>query len=274
MSAHTYLCPLRWGDMDALGHVNNSLFVDYLQEARVDFLLAGPPEMAELLETGVLVVSHHVEYQRPVVFDLEPLEITLWVASVGGARFSIAYEVRHRGEQVARALTVATPYDLAEGRLRRLTGTERAGLEAGRSETEALAPKPRARGTEAGHAYPLVVRWSDLDSYGHANNVKFYDYIQEARIAMIARAWDPAEGGFVLVRQDLDYLRPLDHRREPYEVTTVVTDIGRTSYQLAAEIRDPLSGEVFAAASSVLVCVDAGGQPQPVPASVRAALAP
>lgn len=272
MTAHTYLCPLRWGDMDALGHVNNALFVDYLQEARVDFLLSGPPELGELLETGVLVVSHHVEYQRPVVFDLEPLEITMWVASVGAARFTIGYDVRHHGEQVAQALTVATPYDLAGDRLRRLSDAERAGLVAASSEAEVITPRPRARNTGAGSSYPLVVRWSDLDSYGHVNNVKFYDYIQEARISALADSWDPAEGGFVLVRQDLDYLRPLDHRREPYEVTTIVTDVGRSSYQLAAEIRDPKSGLVYAAATSVLVSVDVGGRPQPIPDRVRALL--
>jgi len=34
--------PLRWGDLDAQGHVNNARFIDYLQEARADFLLGGP----------------------------------------------------------------------------------------------------------------------------------------------------------------------------------------------------------------------------------------
>ena len=36
-----FSCPLRWGDLDAQGHVNNAVVVDYLQEARVAFLLSG-----------------------------------------------------------------------------------------------------------------------------------------------------------------------------------------------------------------------------------------
>lgn len=272
MTAHTYLCPLRWGDLDALGHVNNALIVDYLQEARVDFLTSGPAELGALLDRGVLVVSNHLEFHRPIQFDLEPLEIRLWVASIGAARFSVGYDLRQHGESVARALTVATPYDLAADRLRRLSEAERAGLAAARDDAEVLVPKPRARGTAEGHRYPLTVRWSDLDSYGHANNVKFHDYVQEARIALLASAWDPDHGGFVLVRQDLDHLKPMVHRRDPYEVTTVATDVGRTSCQLAVEISDPLTGEVCAAATSVLVCVDAAGRPQPVPERVRAAL--
>ena len=35
---HVYHCPVRWADLDLLGHVNNVVYVDYLQEARVDFM--------------------------------------------------------------------------------------------------------------------------------------------------------------------------------------------------------------------------------------------
>ena len=35
---HVYECPMRWADLDMLGHVNNVVYVDYLQEARVDML--------------------------------------------------------------------------------------------------------------------------------------------------------------------------------------------------------------------------------------------
>ena len=66
MSRHRYRCPLRWGDMDAQGHVNNAAYVDYLQEARVDFLLSGSPVLHEMLNTGVVVLSHQVEYLRPI----------------------------------------------------------------------------------------------------------------------------------------------------------------------------------------------------------------
>jgi acyl-CoA thioester hydrolase len=68
--------------MDAQGHVNNAAYLDYLQEARVHFLLSGPPAMQELLDSGVLVVSHQVEYLKPVTFSDRPLTIELWVDGV------------------------------------------------------------------------------------------------------------------------------------------------------------------------------------------------
>jgi acyl-CoA thioester hydrolase len=104
------------------------------------------------------------------------------------------------------------------------------------------------------------VRWSDLDSYGHANNVKYYDYIQEARVALMAQAlrWlerdsPSADDVWVVVRQDLDYRRPLDFRVEPYRVNTVVTSVGNRSIRLAAQIDDPATGAVFAQARTILV---------------------
>ena len=43
----------------------------------------------------------------------------------------------------------------------------------------------------------------------------------------------------MIVRQDLEYLKPIDFRISPYEVATMVTQIGTRSFTLAAEIRDP-----------------------------------
>lgn len=43
MLKHIYRCPLRWSDMDAYGHVNNVVFLRYLEEARIDFLFRQPP---------------------------------------------------------------------------------------------------------------------------------------------------------------------------------------------------------------------------------------
>jgi acyl-CoA thioester hydrolase len=98
------------------------------------------------------------------------------------------------------------------------------------------------------------VRWSDLDSYGHVNNVKYYDYVQEARISLVTSTvgWEP-EAVWMVVRQDLEYLKPIDFRTEPYEVGTAVATIGNRSFTLAAEIRDPVSKTLFATARTVVV---------------------
>ncbi len=98
------------------------------------------------------------------------------------------------------------------------------------------------------------MRWSDLDSYGHVNNVKYYDYVQEARIALMRSSLDwQSEDVWVIVRQDLEYLKPIDFRISAYEVATMVTQIGTRSFTLAAEIRDPDGGTTYATARTVVV---------------------
>ena len=75
--------PLRWVDLDAQGHVNNGIIADYLQEARVRFLLAG--DNAALLGTSTLVVAHQVEYLAPVEFGTIRSRCLSWV----GGRFPV-----------------------------------------------------------------------------------------------------------------------------------------------------------------------------------------
>jgi acyl-CoA thioester hydrolase len=245
---------MRWGDMDAQGHVNNAVYLDYLQEARVHFLLAGPPELAHLLDAGVLVVSHQVEYLAPVTFGDEPLSIELWIDQVGGSRFVVGYDVFDQTTLAARARTAVVPYDLATSTLRRLTHDERQALHSHLDPAPPLRALPRLRWTAPDHVHSFPVRWSDLDSYGHVNNVKFYDYVQEARIALVLETlgWR-SEDRWLVVRQDLEYRQPLDFRLEPYEVRTAVTAIGTRSFTVGAEIRDPASQAVYATARTVLV---------------------
>src|SRR5512133_2846053 len=61
MARHTYRCPMRWSDMDAYGHVNNVVFLTYLEEARVDMLFAlGSDHGDKALAEGVLVAHHEI----------------------------------------------------------------------------------------------------------------------------------------------------------------------------------------------------------------------
>ena len=132
---HVYHCPLRWADMDSLGHVNNVTYVDYLQEARVDmFAVHAPDSRGEDLAEGVVVVRHEVEYAAPLVFRFEPVRIETWITEVRAASFTMAYEILDelpdgsRGVY-ARATSVLTPYVFAEERPRRIRPEEREVLE-------------------------------------------------------------------------------------------------------------------------------------------------
>ena len=111
------------------------------------------------------------------------------------------------------------------------------------------------------HRYDCHVRFSDVDVYGHVNNVKYFEYYQEARLAfLVSLGRDTGEDGFRLVvaRLDVDYKRPILFRPEPYTVESWVTRIGRSSFDIESEIRD---GEVLLSrAHAAMVTFDLAAQ--------------
>jgi acyl-CoA thioester hydrolase len=272
--------PLRWGDMDAQGHVNNAGFVDYLQEARVDFLLASP--VPYLLGGGIIVVSHQIEYRAPVSYSTSPVVADVTVAAVKGAVLELAYTLSHDGDVAAVARTTLCPYDFEQGRVRRLTSEERGYFASQLEPVELLRPSRRLAVDARAMETSLRVRWSDLDSYGHVNNVKFFDYVQEGRIAFSeavsaemarTRGQGTADYMWMVVRQDVDYVTQLEFRLEPYKVATGVANIGTTSMSFCSEIRDD-AGIVYARAATTVVCADQTGRPAAIPEPWRRTLAP
>jgi len=130
MTRHSFRCPMRWSAMDAYGHVNNVVYLTYLEEARVDMLFAlGSEYGGKALAEGVLVAHHEIDYKRPLVYHSRGVVIEMWVGAVKGASFEIRYEVRDETTVFATAASVLVPYDLEAVRPRRVSSEERSFLE-------------------------------------------------------------------------------------------------------------------------------------------------
>ena len=267
---------MRWADLDMLGHVNNAVFVDYLQEARVDMLLRNAPDTrgGDLAE-GLVVARHEVEYVAPLTLSERSVSIECWVTDIRTAAFTMAYELfREAGGRrtvYVRARTVLTPYVFAAERPRRLTDTERETL-AAFAEPEPPAPRGRPPATVTGPGrYPVQVRFSDVDVYGHVNNVKYFDYFQEARILLLEdlRAGLSAHDlGIVVAQVDVGYRHPIIFRSEPYDAFTGLGRVGHTSVEFLSEIRD--GDTLFARARVVGVFFDrATERPAAPPSALR-----
>ncbi|MGW0417355.1 acyl-CoA thioesterase [Streptomyces sp. NPDC003015] len=129
---HTYRCPLRWADMDAYGHVNNVVFLRYLEEARIDFLFRPEKDFKQ----GSVVARHEIDYKRQLVHRHAPVDIELWITEIRAASFTIAYEVKDGDDVYVRASTVIVPFDFEAQRPRRITAEEREFLEEYRDDDE------------------------------------------------------------------------------------------------------------------------------------------
>ncbi|HEX9230289.1 MAG TPA: thioesterase family protein [Jatrophihabitantaceae bacterium] len=120
-------CAMRWSDMDAYGHVNNTAYLAYLEQARVSMFF----DRYDSSFAGGTVVKHHeITYLRPVVYHPEPLRLELWVDHVRAASFRVLYDVFDGDMLAAKASTTLVTFDFATDRPRRITHDERAVLAA------------------------------------------------------------------------------------------------------------------------------------------------
>ena len=73
ITVHEKTFAIAWGDMDALGHVNNARYFDYFQEARIEWLRQLDIDL--ISSTGPVVVHVACTYLKPVIY---PATVTLY----------------------------------------------------------------------------------------------------------------------------------------------------------------------------------------------------
>jgi acyl-CoA thioester hydrolase len=101
---------VRFRDVDALGHVNNAVFLTYLEEARIAYLV---PFGAEV--TNMILARVEIDFRAPLRTGDE-IEIGVRPFGVGTKSFELAYEVRVDDTVAAEAKTVIVSFDYASGR--------------------------------------------------------------------------------------------------------------------------------------------------------------
>ena len=101
---------VRFRDLDAMGHVNNAVFLTYIESARFAFLqhlgAATPDSMP------IIVARIEIDFRAPVGPGGE-VEISVHASRFGEKSFGLDHELRVRGELTAEAKTVLVAYDYA-----------------------------------------------------------------------------------------------------------------------------------------------------------------
>lgn len=125
---------------------------------------------------------------------------------------------------------------------------------------------------------PIEMRFGDIDSYGHVNNVTMLQYLEDARVRLMARplraevvAGVPEEATFrslagnrrtVVGRQEIEYREQLLYRPGPVFVRVGVSSVGGSSYVLDYAVQEEDGSRVYAVAQTVIVQIDpATGRP-------------
>ena len=104
---------VRFRDIDAFGHVNNSAFVTYIEQARVRFLI-DVLDVDVIQSLPIILAALHVDFRAPILFGQE-IEIGTRVDWIGNSSFSVSHEMTAKADGsanlVAQASTVLVAYD-------------------------------------------------------------------------------------------------------------------------------------------------------------------
>jgi acyl-CoA thioester hydrolase len=121
--------PVRWGEMDALGHVNNAEYLRYFEESRtlwsesMGFRLDGKGEGMILLKAGVT-------YKKQVSYPAN-IEVALFAGEIGRSSFHLFNSLHVEGEESPAAIGefVVVWYDYRANKSIAIPTTLRAILE-------------------------------------------------------------------------------------------------------------------------------------------------
>ena len=106
---------VRWGDLDAFGHVNNATYLVYAQEARYAW--------SKMLE--MVVARAEVDFIAPIYTGDIYIDIEIWVHSIGNSSFGLTYEMKNGDELLARVKTVQVTVSMETKKSRPINDAER-----------------------------------------------------------------------------------------------------------------------------------------------------
>ncbi|MFQ5343638.1 MAG: acyl-CoA thioesterase [Anaerolineae bacterium] len=113
MDGFNFVVPVevRFRDLDPLGHVNNAVFVTYLEAARIKYRLH-LMETTSLDRLGLILAEMTCSYRSPAHFG-EVLEVGVRVSEIGNKSFVMEYRIEERETRrlVATARSVQVAYD-------------------------------------------------------------------------------------------------------------------------------------------------------------------
>ena len=90
---HVERIPIRWGDMDAMGHVNNTVYFRYMEQARIGWFDALVPEETAWKSTGIVIANASCNFKRPINYP-GTVEVKVYARAPGGSSVGTFYELR------------------------------------------------------------------------------------------------------------------------------------------------------------------------------------
>jgi acyl-CoA thioester hydrolase len=93
---------VRWADMDAFGHVNNVWYFRYMEQARIEWLVACAPQWTSLdAEEGPVIVNASCDFLIPLVYPAD-FDVRMFLGAPGRSSVDTFYEIWSDGRMFAQ----------------------------------------------------------------------------------------------------------------------------------------------------------------------------
>jgi acyl-CoA thioester hydrolase len=125
--------PMRWGDMDALGHLNNTLYFRFCEEARVRWLEERGWAIRSDVTVGAILAGTSCQFRVPLVYPCD-VRVETYVSKIGNSSFTLSHRMMRNNmpdEVAAEAEAVIVWCDYAAGKSVPLPDDLRAQLTGG-----------------------------------------------------------------------------------------------------------------------------------------------
>jgi acyl-CoA thioester hydrolase len=283
---YTEVFKVRHYECDSYGHVNNAVYLRYMQEAGIGAAaaLGQDGEKLEAMNRTWLPRFTEIEYLSPLRAG-ETVEIKTWVSGFRRVVSRRMYEFRRHAEDevIARAYTDWVFLD--SDRLQPATiPSEVKSLFVPEGSDPSMSPRyrfPQPDPPPEG-VFRVVrrVEWQDIDMMQHLNNAAYLDYAMDAGVELTsAYGWPMSywtkEGiAFVARRNSIEYLSPA-YLEDQLEITTWLFNIRPATITRQFDIRRTGTNELLARIQTLWVMLNLNsGRPMRIPESMIKILAP
>jgi len=279
-AVHTEIFKVRHYECDSYGHVNNAVYLRYMQEAGIGAAaaLGQDHQTLEAMNRTWLPRFTEIEYLLPLSAG-EIIAVKTWVSGFRRVISRRNYEFRKHDQEEVIARGYTDWVFLDRDRLHPVTiPMEVKSLFIPEAADQALSPRyqfPEPAPPPDG-VFRVVrrVEWQDIDMMQHLNNAAYLDYVMDAGVQLTsAFGWPMSywleEGiAFVARRNSIEYLSPafLD---DALEITTWLFNVRPATVTRHFEIRRNRTDELLARIQTLWVMLDLNsGRPMRIPGSM------
>ena len=107
----TITIPIRWGDMDAQGHVNNTVYFRYMERARIEWLDAVRQRSGPFPGQGQVIVNASCTFIEPLEYP-GTVEVRMFLEAPGRSSIESCYELWKDGRKHAEGAAKIVWIDL------------------------------------------------------------------------------------------------------------------------------------------------------------------